>query len=743
MSSAFSEIELLNIDEETGKPPVPSRLRSVKEADSIYRALRKADERSGINRARIQAIFDGVPPYDGALLRSTGQGSRTNLNFGEANRSLDIAVAGYVDLINSIDTLVQVTSTVGEVEDKMFVETVAAEELSRVIRNWPEFHSNYLRLVTEFIIHGVGITMFPCDDFRFRVTGFGNFFIPRQTPSSEHAVEVGCFRDDMMLHELYAPIRDEAKAAERGWNVEEVKRVMVKNASTDKPNSSFTDWEELQSEIKNADLYYGIRSNSVSIVHSFVREFDGTVSHYIHSELEPKAFLYESPSRFKNPEQAFLFFTNGVGTNGTYHSVRGLGQRIFSHIQTSNRLRSQAVDAAMLASSIMIQPESQRALDELSLTYYGGYTVLSPNIRLTEKAVPNLSNSVMPIIAELSSTLERNLDFFSTAGAAQGSQYRSAIQVSAELEAATRLNGSTLNLFYNSWRRLLREMVRRIVNGDRTDPAVKEFFRRCEERGVDRDTLLKLDFEKTTAVKAIGAGNASARVAALTDLEGVMPMLDETGRKNLIFDRVAARVGYESARRYAAPVEEPAPDNDAKLAKLENSIMSLGQPVEINPNDLHGTHFTVHAQPIQEILSALDTGEADGQAVMPVLEQLHTHAAQHVELLSGDPNAQSLAAAARELIANSEAVLMNLYRERQKMEREAAQAGGGDGAEADYRLREQEMRLQEIAQRIELKRVEFETTMQLKQQDFAQKMALADIRERNRLAQQAITNPLQ
>lgn len=738
MPDAFTELDLLNLDPKTELPPQPSRLKNVKSAHSVYQTLRKADEKSATNRARIQAIFDGVAPYDQALLRSTGQASRTNLNWGEANRYLDVAVAGYVDLINSVDTMVQVVSTVGELEDKMYSETVIAEEATRTIRSWPEFHLNYLRLINEFVIHGVGITMFPGDDFRFRVTGLGNFFVPRQTPASEHSCEVACFRDDLMLHELYDPIRDEAKAEEMGWNVKAVKGVMMKCASTDRPNTPFTDWEVLQNEVKNNDVYYGIRSNTVPIVHTFAREFDGTVSHYIHCETDATDFLFKYPSRFQNPESAYLFFANGVGTNGTLHSIRGLGQKLFAHIQTSNRLRSQAVDAAMLASTIMIQPESQRSLDELSLQYYGPYTVLSPNVKITEKAVPNLSNSVMPIISELAQTAERNLDFYSTIGAASGSQYRSSAQVSAELEAATRLNGSTLNLFYNSWRRLLREMIRRIANGDRTDPAIREFFKRCAERGVDRATILKLDFDRTSAVKALGAGNASARVAALADLDSVMPMLDESGRKNLIFDRVAARVGYESARRYAEPVAEQAPNTDVKLAKLENSLMALGQPVEINPNDLHGSHFSTHAPEIQQILAGLESGQIDGAAIMPILEQLHTHTAQHVQLLSGDPNAQPLAAAARELIANSEAVLMNLMRAQQKAERDQAEAAGETGGNpaTDYKAREMELRLQEIAQRIELERTKFETTYKLKEQKFTQDMALADIRTRNQLSMQ-------
>lgn len=732
--SGLSELELLNLDEKTGKPPAESRLKDVKSADSIYRSLRKADERSSIVRTKVQAVFDGAAPYDSAQLRSTGQGQRTNLNFGEANRYLDVANSGYVDLINAVENLVDVTVTTGSEAERPFYETVISEEVTRTIRDWPEFHGSYLRLTTEFIIHGVSVAIFRDDkDFRFRVTGFQNFWIPRQTPASEGAIEVACFRDELRLDELYGSIKDEKVAEDSGWNVAAVKKAMCKATTTGR-EGSFTDWERLQAEAKNNDIYIGVTSNLVPVIHTFVREFDGSVSHYMHCETLADDFIYSSVGKFPSPEQTFLLFTNGVGTNGTYHSVRGLGQKIFSHIQVSNRLRSQAVDGAMLASTVMVQPESQRALDELSLSYYGAYTVLSPNIKITEKAIPNLSQSVIPVISDLSNQMERNLDFFSSSGAATGSPYRTKLQVEAELEAATRLTASNLNLFYNSWRRLMREMTRRLVTGPKSDEAVSDFFKRCEARGVPASVVKSIDFAKTKAVKAIGAGNASARTAALNDLEGLMPFFNESGKKNLIFDRVAARAGYEVARRYAAPSDEVQPTYDSKMAKMENAIMRLGQPAEVSDTDMHATHLMEQAPDLQEIIAGLESGQLDGMAIMPVMELIHEHVAKHVEYLSGDPSAQAEAAGYRELVANSEAVLMNLYRQQQKIEREAAGQPEADPNQVDPKLRAQELKLQEISQRIELQKISMAAKENREQQKFEQEMALKDIAMRNNLA---------
>lgn len=280
-----------------------------------------------------------------------------------------------------METLVEVKGTEGEPSERKAQEDIVSEEITHMLRSWPEFHSSYLRLCNTFIKHGVGVTYFDTpDDWRFRVGGFADILIPRQSPASEDMIDVAVGRRQYHLHELFAFIKNPDIAKKVGWNVEEVKRVIMKCAKTrgrSRALSYASEWEMLQAELKNNDLYEGYENPTVSVLHFWVREFDGSVSHFISTDDKPKDFMYKKLSRYDAPEQAYILFSYGVGSNGTYHSVRGLGHRIFNHIQTSNRLRCQMVDGAMLGSSVMIQPDSQRAMDELGFTYYGAYAVLS------------------------------------------------------------------------------------------------------------------------------------------------------------------------------------------------------------------------------------------------------------------------------------------------------------------------------------------------------------------------------
>jgi len=60
--------------------PVKTRMGDVKSALSIYNTLLTEDRKSSINRARIDGMFDGVPPYDQAELIRTDQANKTNIN---------------------------------------------------------------------------------------------------------------------------------------------------------------------------------------------------------------------------------------------------------------------------------------------------------------------------------------------------------------------------------------------------------------------------------------------------------------------------------------------------------------------------------------------------------------------------------------------------------------------------------------------------------------------------------------
>ena len=725
-TASLNALEELGSLDEKGNP-VESRLKDVKSAISIFENLRRADEQSSINRARVDAMFDGANPYNQSALASSGQGLKTNLNFGEAQRLLDISLSAYVDLYSSLEKLVEVKSNQGNATEVGRFEDIVSEEITQLLRCWPEFHSLYLRLCTTFIKHGVAVTYFDTpDDWKFRVGGFADMLIPRQTPASEAMIDIAIGRREYHLHELFAFIKNEKAATRVGWNVDEVKRVIMKCASTNgrKRNVNYESWETLQQEFKNNDIHEGHNNPTVSVLHHWVREMDGSISHYICSEKDAKDFLYKKISRYDKPEHAYVMFTYGVGSNGTYHSIRGLGHRIFNHIQTSNRLRCQMIDGAMLGSAVMIQPENQRALDELGFTYYGAYAVLSPNVNIIEKAVPNLSTAVKPALEDISNQLALNTDTVSTYGPQQSSPYKNQMQVVADMDVQTRLSGASLNLFYASWNRLLREVVRRIVTTKKSDPMLKDFYERCAMRGVPENFIRSLDTMRTKAVRSIGNGSYANRLVALKELQAISGSFDETGRRNLTRDIVSTRVGHDLADRYTPQQSEPRPTIDSKIAYLENQELMAGEPVPVVDAEMHGAHLNVHLPELNQLIEELNQGAADPVESLPALQAFYQHISETVQFIASDPTQQGMVGTAKQVLNFAEEMINNTSKQVQKMQRDQMEQQGGspEGAEQNALS----MKMQEHQMKLEMARQKAELDMELKQAKFRQEQAIED-----------------
>lgn len=712
------------------------RLKDAKSALAIYTRLKDADNQSALQRARIDGMFDGASPYDQGKLNASGQSQKTNLNFGEAQRLLDISLSAYVDLYSSLEKFVNVKGTLGEDAQRHEWEDIVSSEITQLLKSWPEFHSNYLRLCTTFIKHGVGVAYFDSPEgWQFRVGSFEDILIPRQTPASEEAIDVSVIRRSYHLHELNSFIKDPKAAAKVGWNVGEVKRVMVKNVQTTGRGSFAggsvdSNYEALQAELKNNDLLIGVENPTVSVLHFLVREVDGTLSHYSCVESSPAKFLYEKPSRYQSAEEAYVMFTYGVGSNGTYHSIRGLGQRIFSHIQTSNRLRCQMIDGAMISSAVMLQPESSRALEELDMTFFGSYAVLSPNVNIIEKAIPNLSQAVQPALEDMQNQLAMNTDTQSPYGPNQSSPYRNKDQVVSDMDISTQLSGAALNLFYASWGRLLREVVKRIIKSPK-DKRISDFYKRCEARGVPKEFVNSLDTARTKAVRAIGDGSRANRLASLRELNAISGSFDEVGRANLTRDIVSTRVGADIADRYAPQVDVPRETVDNKIAIIENGHLAQGQQIPVLSSELHGTHLPIHLETFGQLIEALNTGQADPMQSMPMLQSMYQHVAEHTEFASGEPALEGLVGQAKQVLQYGEEMINNTAKAMQKEERDAAQAQQQmteeeammqqqqGGEQQDPKMQSAQVQMQIMQQKAELE-------MAIKQQKHEQDQAIRD-----------------
>jgi hypothetical protein len=730
--------------EKDGVTPAKPRLKSLSAALGLYHTCLSDDSENSRKRAKVDGMLDGKPPYDQSKLRAAGQGGRCNLNFGEGQRHIDAAVAGYVDLATSTEFLVDTHAKRGESAGSDVGEkeanAIRNEELTTLIRDWPEWGSRFLSLVTEYLKHGVGSAYYDNHyDWRPQVTGLKDFKFPRNTRSNEEAMDICFARRDYSVAELFKFISNEGAAKTQGWDVEAVRNSICTACRSSKSDKSY-DWEHFQQLLKNGDTNAAMETKSVRLVHTWVKETNGEVSHYLweerHSKLAAKTgdkshkfqgqndkFLFKKEFAHKRSEQAFTIFTYGVGNNGTYHSVRGYGHRIFPLVQYLNRLQCQAADAAAISGGILVQPNSMEDLRDMAIQFYGPWNVLRPNVEVVDRKInADLTRNMIPVVQDIRSQLEDTSDFYSTSRASKGSPYRNTLQVRAELESATRLSAANLALFYSSFDRLLREMVRRIVNSPSTDQAVKTFLERCRERGLSDAQIKNIDHTRTKAARAIGAGNPAARIAVLDQLNQERPFMDEVGNRNLTFDRVAARIGHESAVRYVQKDEQPRGSTAQTDAVLENALIKLGQSVPVLPAQLHGNHLELHLPVARQYIDAVVSGQMDPRESLNILQAIGVHVQGHAQPLTADPNQQNLVSQAMDVSNKLSQIIENT-------ERSIEADGGGEGGDAPSDRAAELQQLSQVKQ--EIMRAESATRQEIKKSEAQQKQRLADFAAAN------------
>jgi hypothetical protein len=149
--------------------------------------------------------------------------------------------------------------------------------------------------------------------------------------------------------------------------------------------------------------------------------------------------------------------------------------------------------------------------------------------------------------------------------------------------------------------------------------------------------------------------------------------------------------------------------------------------------ELHGEHLRAHAPVLQEIMAAIQTGEADPLQALPLVEALYFHCSDHNGFLLQDPMAQADAKAMKQMLQQAEMIITNFRRKLEAMARKAQEAqmagGPGDdqsGGTGDTGPSAAQLKYEEHQMRLAIEQQKAEQEMSIKERKFQQEAALKD-----------------
>jgi hypothetical protein len=749
-----------------------SRLSDPSMAYSLWSKLNDADREASRNRAKVDAMVNGEPPFDQSLLDETGQGDAANFNTREAAAQVNQVCAAYYDLVTSNKSLVTLKCEYGDLSTRYALSEVIAEEFTNLVRNWDSFEYWYNVMVRQHVVHGIGVCFFPDEtDWRFRSCGLADFKLPRDCPATEESITLAAALIPTDITELYNAIQSNEGLDICHWDIVKLKELVIeasKDILSDSHRPYWDNWEYVEKQIKENALYFGSTAASrIWLIHFWIKEDDGSISHGIIPKEDTKAtsWLYFNQSRFEDIKQAFVIFPYDIGA-GTYHTIRGLGYVIQPQVQANNALACRMADGAMASTMnlLKISNANQTDLERMAVAHFGNNEVLPPGLDYIERRSPDYTNTVLPVINFLQNQLRQN-NLGARPQIPALDKNAPAIAINLEAQSNAAISASALNRFYTQLDKLFSEMFRRVkdpayMDSDPAGKLVLEFRKRLKKRKVPLDALDYITEIK--ASRSVGAGSAANRLLAYQRLERLQGAFDPEGKRNLVADIVSEEVGYDNVDRYLQPLtpaEQRAPI-DVKIAEFENLKFEMGKPSSILPNQDHFTHINVHmpimAQALDNLSQLGDTPD------VPSLTQVYTlmmaalpHCAEHINIMSEDvarrsetKNAmqvlQQLQAASDRLrnqivrLQEAQAAQAQAEMQRQQeaqaayvadLERKVAE-GGPDASAAQAKLIDAQVKNQ-------IREMEFRQRMEQRQLEFNQKMALKDAEAARKLIDKA------
>lgn len=719
--------------------PLERRIKDVDGARSLWFRMQQADIASNQQMAKSQAMVDGASPYDQAQLQREGLGYMSNFNPGDAKAVLDTSLAAFYDLISGSEQLIDVRTRYGEPSEREDLSQRISTILSRTIRSWPLFPYMYAYIPHYFTLHGVGVAYFPdCENWQWDVTSLSYMKIPRQTRSSEDEIQYAAMKKLEQPHNLMKYIRLGDIATEEGWNIPMLKRA-VANAQPQLIDPF--NWMEWESRWKNNDLIMGESGPQIPLVYMWVRENDGSFTLLVFSESgfpiyngEPEEFLCERRSVFKSATEAFTFFTRGIGTNCTYHGIRGLGADMYNAFQSLMRMENRKIDVAF-QSGPMFQAESEEAIEQFRITPYGANFLVTPGVNLLQVQPPNIGNSIEPAIASMRQTIFGNIGQYTSSKTLDIGREQSKFEAMARLEMNAQLSVTAINMFLQPLDRLFNQVTRRFFRkgyqrGEPGGQYVAEFREACLEDGIPMEALDKIDFRYTRASRTIGFGSPAARRLAYENLMELYPYYDDYGKQQLVRQLTGAVAGWDVANQLTVrPGAEQRPPIDYAIAALQNGALSQGMEQPILPTENKRVHLSVHIgnpqQPEPNSLSFYKSQfDAAGEnpeiyaQIVPPMKTVYDHAAMTLEGYTGTD-----APLFRQQLQQFDETIVNGGRHLQKLQNEQAMSQGQPGQEGPSEI-EKEMAVWKA--KMDMRDAEFQQKMQQRQVDSAQKRSIAD-----------------
>lgn len=713
--------ELLNINESGSVPDTrvtdPVTARQI--ADNI---IDQNDKRLDRN-SKVKGLVDGNPPYSSQALAKAGQKYRSNFNSGQALSFLQTSLTAFYDLFAEVPTFATVKCDTGNPDKDSEWGEILTREFDELQRKDPCMDYGIQLSQHDMVLYGSGPVLWEReDDWVTYPKKHDRVLVSDNEPSDLRRWTKCVVREVFTPAELYRYINEPDIAAKVGWNVDAVRKSILR--ATDEFATYPKDWERQQQAIRNNDLEFTNPDQVINVARLFFKEFpnkdnkEGGISEVWVNLDHDFGFLYRKVRKYTDWNQVLCPFMLDRG-DGTYHSIKGIGVRMFQFLWAKERLTNSLVDNAFVMASLHLRNQQTGSATPDSMVSMGPFTIWKSNFEpMNFNGVGGAIEAASSVSNKMDAELQANLSQFRPQTSRPQGNPRTAFEVASTVNQQSVLTKTGIQRYYDqldSWyaERFRRALVGKLNSFSETANAARVFRQRLVEQGLPENIL---EFCTVRATRTIGQGSHFLRTQTLQTLLGSLAgSLPEGGREHLIDDYIAATAGYDMVNRYNPSNRLATSLQDHEWdATQENGSMRVGNEVILTDTQNDVVHAGVHMASVAEGLAAIEQG-GNAEEIMAYAMAVLGHTEQHLARIANDPLRQ----------AEFEQLKQRFEGLAQQMEELGDLMGQAQQAQA------QQTQAQQQAQGIQQGT---DPKIQIKQAEAQQKMAISQERAQNEMA---------
>ncbi len=568
--------------------------------------MRLAEYKRGQNRARIDKLVDGWPPYpEGDPNRTVNSNDLSLTRLAHDARSQ--LYQGFFKPGNAFTA----RTDMGTQHKRSDRGAIVTKEINRPIKRSMEYFELQRSKIAQDVLHGIGIgawnsSQLWCAD----PTAICDVLIPSGVLLTfKNLPFLGICRE-YTAEELYrlthGPVVDpgwnmEAVDAAIKWAMQETSKLMGNSWSS----AYWAPEKAVELCVENSGLLASNMVQTISLIDFFFYDPEGTTpgwrrrlvfdawggySTYQGGTVPDKnliggrdQWVYNSgdrPYASKLSEFIHFQFADLSGTSPMrYHSVRSLGHMLFDPCHLQNRLNCAIAEAAfenlMLYFRVNSRDDAERAL-KIQLMHLG---LIDPSVQFIPQAERWQPNPQMIEIgkAQFQKIIDDNsTSYVQNQNLSRDRVERTKFQVAAEINAMMTLVSAALQQAYKYQLSEYQEIFRRFCIPNSRDPDVREFRVRCLKRGIP-EKMLCAEAWDLEPERVMGSGNKTLEMAIAQQLMEWRAAYGAQAQQTILHQATLAITDDSALARELVPEQQMVSDSKSDAMNAFGTLMASGE----------------------------------------------------------------------------------------------------------------------------------------------------------------------